>query len=341
MSSHLDERKASYPDFDVRTFEPFPVGAGSAGQPVTLPHFYMPYRARVNRHAEQVRVRSREWAQEQGLIGADGWDAERFDGMDLAGLCASMHPDAAMERLTLVTWWYIWLFFLDDFYPETLVAPGVAAERVLARLWSQTQPLMSADWCRRFAESTLHVMDEHSHEQANTALMKVPGPLEYAAMRRLGSGGKWSAELTELATGGALVPVIAHSLAMRELIDCFGDIVRLHNDIVSYNRETQQEHEVNNAVLVVEAATGSSPQQAVEKVNDTLTVRLRHFEHITAVEIRGAVELHHLGLAERETVIRYASGLEDSWQATTSGTPPACAIPLQMQAVNRPAQMPR
>ncbi len=301
-----------------------PVGTTTAGEPLTLPSFYMPFRARMNQHTAQARIQSRKWAQEHGLISAGGWDFRRFDGIDLAGLCGQTHPDADAARLTLVACWYIWLYFVDDFYTESVMSASGVAGSALTDLWSETQPLMGDDWCGRFTESNLRGLEEHAHEQANTLSGRVPSPLEYAAMRRRGNNGKWAAELVESAIGAALPPVMAHSLVIRELLDCFGDIVRLHNDIVSYNRETQQENEVNNGVLVLATARGCSPQQAAETVNDTLTMRVRHFEHLITVDLPVAVDLHRLDEVERETVTRYAGALGDhlagyyAWQHTST-----------------------
>ncbi|MBT2509807.1 hypothetical protein J7I98_28850 [Streptomyces sp. ISL-98] len=279
--------------------------------PVDLPRFAMPYRARESPYTDEVRARSLRWAREQGFVGPGVWTEQQFADMDFARLCASTHPDAEASRLALVTCWYSWLFFLDDFYAAAPAAPGGPADRALADLWSQTYPLMTPDWSRRFAQSTVSAIDEHRYELANSAAQQVPGPLEYAAMRRIGCAGKWSAELVELAHGTPLAPAIAHALPMRDLNDCFSDVLRLHNDIVSYNRETQSENEVNNGVLVVEHSAGCTPQEAAELVNQVLTLRLEQFRHIADVELPAAVALHGLGPAERETVERHVGGLRD------------------------------
>ncbi|MFD9633751.1 terpene synthase family protein [Streptomyces violascens] len=246
-----------------------------------------------------------------GLVGPGVWSERQFMEMDFARLCASTHPDAEAGRLALVTCWYSWLFFLDDFYAAAPTAPGGPADRALADLWAQTHPLMTPDWCRRFAQSTVSTIDEHRQELANSAAQQVPGPLEYAAMRRAGCAGKWSAELVELAHGTPLAPAIAHALPMRDLNDCFSDVLRLHNDIVSYNRETQSENEVNNGVLVVERSAGCTPQEAAELVNQVLTLRLEQFRHIADVELPAAVALHGLGPAERDIVECHVGGLRD------------------------------
>ncbi|MFD7656649.1 hypothetical protein ACFV4N_21980 [Actinosynnema sp. NPDC059797] len=296
---------------------------------VVVPQFHMPYRARRNPRVDVVRAGTRDWTRQQGLIGRGGWTAERFDGIDLAGLRAWAHPDASAPRLTLVACWYVWLYFIDDFWTDTVMAAGGPGERVSTRLRAQTRPLMGADWCARFAESNLRGIEEHGYERAHNPAGRVPTPLEYAAMRRRGNNGKWAAELVELAGGTPLPPVVAHSLAVRELLDCFSDIVRLHNDIVSHERETRDEGEVNNGVLVLRAATGTSAQQAADAVNDALTMRVKHFEHLSAVDVPATAAAHDLTPADRETVTRYLRGLEDylagyyAWHQAAPATHPS------------------
>jgi germacradienol/geosmin synthase len=72
---------------------------------------------------------------------------------------------------------------------------------------------------------------------------------------------------------------------MRVLKDTFSDAVHLRNDLFSYQRETEEEGELSNGVLVLETFLGCPTQEAANSVNDLLTSRLQQFEHTTLTEL--------------------------------------------------------
>jgi germacradienol/geosmin synthase len=138
--------------------------------------------------------------------------------------------------------------------------------------------------------------------------------IEYIETRRKVGGAPWSADLVEHAVFVEIPPEIAPTRPMRVLKDSFADGVHLRNDIFSYHRETEQEGEINNCVLVVERFLHCDPQQAANLVNDLLTSRLYQFENTFFTELHPLFEEHGLDPATRENVLRYAKGLQD-WQS--------------------------
>jgi germacradienol/geosmin synthase len=318
-------------------------------QPFKLPEFYMPYPARLNPNLEAARVHSKAWAAEMGMLdseqGAPGpkiWDEAKFDAMDYALLCSYTHPDAPGPELDLVTDWYVWVFYFDDHFLETykrsrdlagakeyldrlpafmpvyptstLPEPTNPVERGLADLWSRTAPTKSADWRLRFSESTKNLLLESMWELSNISQNRVPNPIEYIETRRKVGGAPWSADLIEHAVFVEIPPEVAPTRPMRVLKDTFADGVHLRNDIFSYQRETEQEGEINNCVLVVERFLNVSPQRAANLVNDLLTSRLHQFENTAVIELPPLFEEYSLSLTERENVVRYVKGLQD-WQS--------------------------
>lgn len=320
-------------------------------QPFELPDFYMPYPARLNPHLERARKHAKAWAIDMELLGADGgaapgvWDEQAFDSMDFALLVAYTHPDAPAPELEVVTDWYVWVFYFDDHFletfkrtrdlrgakayldrlpgfmpvdppadPATLPVPANPTERGLADLWSRTAPAMSAGWQRRFAESSRNLLKESLWELANISQDRVPNPIEYVEMRRRVGGAPWSADLVEYASSVEVPATVALTRPVRVLKDSFADGVHLRNDIFSYQRETETEGEVNNAVLVVERFLGCNPQQAANRVNDLLTSRLHQFENTTLTELPVLFEEHLLSLPDRLSLLGYVKGLQD-WQA--------------------------
>src|SRR5437763_1405200 len=89
-------------------------------------------------------------------------------------------------------------------------------------------------------------------------------------LRRVG-GAPWSANLVEHGVHAEVPDRIAASRPMRVLRDTFADGVHLRNDLFSYQRETEDEGEVNNGVLVLERFLGCSTQRAADIVNDLIT----------------------------------------------------------------------
>jgi germacradienol/geosmin synthase len=318
-------------------------------RPFELPEFYMPYPARLNPHLAGAREHSKAWAYEMGILadrqdpqGIHIWDEAKFDSMDYALLCAYTHPDAPGRELDLVTDWYVWVFYFDDHFLETYKRsqdqagakeyldrlpafmpigltepppePTNPVERGLLDLWTHTVSNRSLDWQRRFFESTRNLLEESTWELSNISGQRVPNPIEYIEMRRKVGGAPWSADLVEHAAFVEVPARIADTRPMRVLKDTFADGVHLRNDIFSYQRETEEEGEINNCVLVLERFLGVDPQRAADLTNDILSSRLHQFENTALAELPALSVEHGLDLLERESVLLYVKGLQD-WQS--------------------------
>lgn len=311
-------------------------------QPFQLPDFYVPYPARLNPHLEDARVHTKKWARDFGMLEGSGvWEESDLDSHDYALLCSYTHPDCDSEALSLVTDWYVWVFFFDDhflemykrsqdragakayldrlgaFMPMDLVDGFPEAtnpvEAGLADLWARTVPAMSMDWRERFSLSTKNLLDESMWELANINIGRVSNPLEYIEMRRKVGGAPWSAGLIEYVS--AEVPArVAHSRPLCVLRDAFSDAVHIRNDIFSYQREVSEEGELSNAILVLETFLGCTTQEAAEASNDLLTSRLQQFEQTALTELPQLFADHAMNPAEIAAVLAYAKGLQD-WQS--------------------------
>jgi germacradienol/geosmin synthase len=318
-------------------------------RPYELPDFYVPHPARLNPHLDTARAHTKAWARKIGILdeppnapGANIWDEAGFDSMDFALLCAYTHPDTPSEELDLVSDWYVWVFYFDDhflevykrshdqvgakkyidrlpaFMPIDLAGsppePTNPVERGLIDLWQRTVPMRSLAWRRRFFESTRNLLYESTWELANISGNRVPNPIEYVEVRRKVGGAPWSADLAEHAAFVEIPPRIAGSRPIHVLKDSFADAVHFRNDLFSYQRETEQEGEINNCVLVLERFLDVSPQRAADLTNDLLTSRLQQFENTTLTELPALFEECGLDPLERESVLLFVKGLQD-WQS--------------------------
>ncbi|KUJ70298.1 Geosmin synthase [Streptomyces albus subsp. albus] len=312
-------------------------------QPFALPQFYMPYPARLNPHLEEAREHSREWARGHGMLEGSGvWEESDLDSHDYALLCAYTHPDCDGPALSLVTDWYVWVFFFDDHFLELfkrtqdraggkeyldrlpafmpmdpsapVPEPRNPVESGLADLWARTVPGMSADWRARFAESTENLLNESLWELSNINADRIPNPVEYIEMRRKVGGAPWSAGLVEFAVGAEVPAAVSGSRPLRVLKDSFSDAVHLRNDLFSYQREIEEEGELSNGVLVLETFLGCTTQEAADAVNDLLTSRLQQFENTTLTELGPLFAETGLPPDESARVLAYVKGLQD-WQS--------------------------
>ncbi|MFD5082606.1 germacradienol/geosmin synthase [Kitasatospora sp. NPDC058406] len=312
-------------------------------QPFELPSFYVPHPARLSPHLEQARVHSREWAREMGMLEGSGiWTQVDLDAHDYGLLCAYTHPDASAEALSLVTDWYVWVFFFDDHFLEIYkrtndrkggkayldrlplfmpADPGVPlpeptnpVEAGLADLWRRTVPSMGEDWRVRFAESTRNLLNESLWELANINAGRVSNPVEYIEMRRKVGGAPWSAGLIEYAAHAEVPAEVSGSRPLRVLMDAFSDGVHLRNDLFSYQREVEDEGELSNGVLVLERFLDCTTQEAAEAVNDLLTSRLQQFENTVFTELPQLFADSGLDPAGCAKVLAYVKGLQD-WQS--------------------------
>src|SRR5256885_3691885 len=171
-------------------------------QPFELPDFYTPWPARLNPHVERARAHTKAWARDLTMIEGSGiWDERAFDSHDYALLCAYTHPEASAPELDLVPEWYVWVSYFDDHFLElykrapdragarahldrlatfmpadgpVAATPANPVERGLADLWVRTVHTMSADWRRRFGETTRNLLEESLWELGNISQRRIP-----------------------------------------------------------------------------------------------------------------------------------------------------------------------
>ncbi len=282
-----------------------------------------------------------------GILGAGEdavWDEATFDAMDFAAFAAATHPDAPAQELDLLSDWYIWGWFVDDYFPQTFEGgkadlgqakayisrllsfmptdldkpmpdPQNPTEFALVDLWPRTAPTMSTQWRHRFVEHIRVLAEAGLREIFNTRKNKdrILDIVEYITLRRKVGGVFWSADLVEHSLAAEIPPDIYDKRPIRVLNDTFADSVGLRNDIISYQRDID-EGKVNNCVIVAENFLNTGIQEAVNFVNDLVTSRLYQFEHTMTMEVQPLLDEYGLDSEARQRVFRYVKALQD-WMA--------------------------
>ncbi|MGW4695505.1 terpene synthase family protein [Kitasatospora cineracea] len=270
------------------------------------PTFHMPFQPRLNPHVDRARARTEAWARRMGMFDEpylewpERWSEETFNQADFPLFIALTHPDADADELELVTAWHVALWFVDDLFlplfrrdhdrasaetrverlmqflpldglPRPLV-PDNPVERAFADLWTGTAATMGLAWRKRFISSVRRFLDGVLWELEHVD-HAVADLIEYLGARRDFGGLQFTAVLMEHTTGE--LPHHAHGhREFRTALDAFVDAVSLHNDIVSYDRETDEGTVANNGVEVAHKTLATDRPSATETVNALLTARV-------------------------------------------------------------------
>lgn len=295
----------------------------------TLRELRYPFPPAVSEHAEEVHRGTAEWAGRLGLL--PGQKARRlFDATGLGRLVARTHPDSSLEDLRIISDWYTWLFLQDDMRDEAEVGrrPGELSE-VDARfldLLEGTEPTpldiplawalhdlsrrlrarlhengLSDVWMRRLVRAVGEHLEATLWEAANRARGTAPSPEAYVRMRPLTGGLSIVTELVEIVEGTHLPQEVRDHPAVRHLTDASHNVTCWANDVLSLEKELLHD-EVNNLVVVLRDAEGSTLQEAVDRA-----VAMHDAEVRTFVELSG--RLPRFGPAVDANLERYVSSL--------------------------------
>ncbi|MEV0536716.1 hypothetical protein [Kitasatospora sp. NPDC050463] len=293
------------------TLPELPTAAPTPGYPFALPPFRLPWPARLNPHLEQARQETKDWARTVGLLdpvisppGPPIWTESSFDSDDWTLFAALTNPGASAPELTRIAQWDVCLLAFDDHFvtayklPRDLAGaraftarlalfmppdggpvpvPANQIEHALAELWARTAPDMPPAVRHRFPAYVIDFVAANLEELDAIAQQRVPDPVHYLEFRRSSAGTDLSIGLT-----GQRPPATA---PLRRLEDAFADSVGLRNDIYSYRKEIDEEHEVSNAVLAVRRLLGGSLQQAVDVAYRLFEERVAEFQRIADREL--------------------------------------------------------
>lgn len=329
-------------------------------QAIKLPVLRMPYPVRVNPHLLALREETETWAREMGMLeSGEGpsacraiWTLSQFQAMAVDQLTAWALPDASLTDLRLNYRFNLWALAWDDYFASAfkrtgdhtgakiftarlhaflqpgpgarLPEPTNAVERGMADLQQRLFPPRMAHWKQRLNHALARYIDAGVQELANSRAGRVPDLIEYAQFRRESFAAYTAPYSVELSTGARIPERIRHSRAFCALLDAFMDYMGMANDIASYQREINEEHDVNNLVMVLQESLRITVQEAMQAAADLVTARLRHFEHLTRDELPQAVRRARLNHGERmelEAWLRGARSFLSGLHAWYTGAP--------------------
>ncbi|WP_434446038.1 terpene synthase family protein [Lentzea sp. E54] len=298
---------------------------------VEIPSFDMPFAARLSPHVDRVRQHTRTWVRDMGMLNGTPWTEAFYDAADYGGFGPLTHPTASLDDLKHLNDWHAWGFYLHDAFREGFLRPrnvpgGRAfvarlkevlggspvptrhpAEKGLADLVSRSS--LDSDERARLAA----LFDGLLWELHNSAQGRVPDPIDLVEMRRRTNAVELSAALARKSVNAELPEELLRNSTMRALVDSFGDVPGLRQEILGFGPLYATGASTTSAVLAVQQFFECELQQAVSVVADLVAARLRQIGSIIA-ELPSIADEYALDEAARAGLHRYVEALK-SWLA--------------------------
>ncbi|WP_207311126.1 terpene synthase family protein [Lentzea alba] len=295
-----------------------------------IPAFDMPFAARLSPHVDRVRQHTKTWVRDMGMLGGVPWTEAFYDAADYGGFGPLTHPTASLDALLHINDWHTWGFYVSDAFLEGFLRPRnvVGGKAFVARLKAvlagsapTTNPAERglADLVSRSTlddEDRQHLteyLDALSWELHNTAQGRVPDPIDLVEMRRRSIATELSAKLVRKSVDANLPAELLRNSTMRALVDSFGDVPALRQEIVGFDRVHATGGSTTSAVLAVQQFFDCERQQAVSVVADLISARLRQISSIIT-ELPSIADEYGLDAEAKAGLHRYVEALE-SWLA--------------------------
>ncbi|GAB2835851.1 terpene synthase family protein [Lentzea nigeriaca] len=295
-----------------------------------IPAFDMPFAARLSPHVDRIRQHTKTWVRDMGMLNGAPWTEAFYDAADYGGFASLTHPTASLDDLKHISDWHTWGFYVSDAFREGFlrtrdvgggkafvarlksVAAGSApspnpAEKGLAELVSRST--VDSDDVEHLGE----YLDALLWELHNTAQGRVPDPIDLVEMRRRSIATELSAKLVRKSVDADLPAELLRNSTMRALVDSFGDVPALRQEIVGFDRTYATGISTTSAVLAVQRFFGCELPQAVSVVADLIAARLRQIVSIIG-ELPSIAAEYDLDEAARAGLHRYVEALK-SWLA--------------------------
>ncbi len=265
------------------------------------------------------------------MLNGAPWTEAFYDAADYGGFAALTHPTASLEDLRHIGDWHTWGFHLHDAFREGFLRPRDLAggKTFVARLkallsGSPALPLNPAEkgLADLLSRSTLDdqeragvvgLLDGLLWELHNTVQGRVPDPIDLVEMRRTTNAAELSAALVRKSVGADLPEELLRNSTMKALVDSFGDVPGLRQEILGFDHVHGTGASTASAVLAVQQFFECELRQAVAVVGDLVAARLRQIVSIIA-ELPSLAAEYDLDAEAGAGLSRYAEAMK-SWLA--------------------------
>jgi len=259
------------------------------------------------------------------------WTEAFYDAADYGGFGPLTHPTASLEDLKHINDWHTWGFYVHDVFREGFLRPRnvpggkafvTGLKSVLDGGAAQPGDPAGKGLADLVSRSTVdeedrvllgEFLDALLWELHNTAQGRVPDPIDLVEMRRKSTAADLSAKLARASVGAELPAELLRNSTMRALVDSFGDVPGLRQEILGFTTLYGSGASTTSAVLAVQQFFECELQQAMSVVGDLIAARLRQISSIIA-ELPSIADEHTLDAEAKAGLHRYVEALK-SWLA--------------------------
>ena len=267
---------------------------------IVLPHLSCPFPEKISPYADEVHEHTIEWVKHFQLV-ADAKALEHLKLSKFGRLAARAYPDAAVDRLKIISDWNTWLFVIDDKcdesglgkHPEQLSklhtrcleilsghpvqSDDIPLVHALYDIYCRLQPFSTASWLIRFAKSASEYFEATFWEAQNRYQKRWPDTDAYILMRPFSGGLYTDIELIEVAED-IRIPCIARAHPrLIELAYLTNNVVCWSNDIISLRKE-KAHGDMHNMVLIMQHELNISLQEALNLVKKLIDAQIQQFQ---------------------------------------------------------------
>ncbi len=267
---------------------------------IILPHLTCPFPEKISPYANKVHEHTLRWVKDYKLV-TEEKAYERLQLSKFGRLAARAYPDAALDRLEIISDWNTWLFVIDDqcdesglgklpeqlsvlhnrcleilsgHHPEFKDLPLIHA---LHDIYNRLKPISSQAWMLRFAKSASEYFEATFWESQNRYFNRWPDTDSYILMRPFSGGLYTDIELIEIAEE-INIPCIARAHPrLTELANLTNNVVCWSNDIISLAKE-KAHGDMHNMVMVMQHELNISLQESLNLVKKLIDAQIQQFQ---------------------------------------------------------------
>lgn len=266
---------------------------------INLPKLSCPFPERISPYANDVHHHTLEWVKHFRLV-TNEKAFERLRLSKFGRLAARAYPDAALDRLEIISDWNTWLFVIDDQcdesglgkHPDRLLAlhgrcieilSGYSTKpndtpliHALHDIYCRLLPLASNSWVLRFAKSAAEYFEATFWEAQNRYHGRWPDTDSYMLMRPFSGGLFTDIELIEIAENINMSCLARAHPRLMKLTALTNNVVCWSNDIISLRKE-KAHGDMHNMVLVLQRERNISLQEALDFVKNLIDTQIQQF----------------------------------------------------------------